>query len=180
MTSFIHHILLPIMALLCATSGLQARSSTIDSLLSVIDNGYGDPAEGVWRMTATPDAVLAICPSTESDGSFDVWLLDSPDFTLEPCTRIGRAIAGSQPGSYDLTLVENPGSPKPGRRSFIANIDESGLNMRLTAYRRGKRISLWRWIPYLFRVTVIDKSNRPSNHDGLRRIYPSDGGIFTL
>lgn len=170
-----------ILPLICLLVGLHgAAVCPVDSLLQRIDSSYGEPAAGVWSLTASPDALLAFCPSNAVEGRLDIWLIDSPDFNVEPCTLIGHAVAGTKPGSYDLTLDEHPGNPKARKRSFIATIDDTGMNLQLHAYHRGKRISLWRWIPYLYRVSVIENSNRPDDHDGLRRVYPADGGGFCL
>ncbi|MDE6097765.1 MAG: hypothetical protein K2G24_02645 [Muribaculaceae bacterium] len=156
------------------------RGTRVDSLMSAIDNGYGNPIEGVWRMTASPESTLAITPSAGHEGMFDIWLLDSPDFRIEPCVRIGQAAAGAENGEYDISLTERPGDILARKRHFIAHTGENAMQIRLQAYRKGKRINIRRLLPYLFRISVTDNSNRPDNHDGLIRIYPSGGGIFTL
>lgn len=158
-----------------------ANAGDADSLLCVIDRGNAQPIEGVWRLTASPESVLAITARAGVPGTYDVWLLDSPDYRIEPYQLIGSAREGGERGSYDLTLTDRPGVMKARKRTFIATADgdDSG-RLRLRAYHRGKRISIWRWLPYLFRVTVINQSDRPADHDGMVRVYPASGGRLDL
>lgn len=177
--------ILPVILLFCLpclhSSTATARDSRVDSLLTVIDRARGQAIEGVWRMTASAESVLAITARAGSAGTYDVWLLDSPDYRIEPCQLIGSAREGAERGSYDLTLTERPGAVRARKRSFIATVDgDDHGRLRLHAYNRGKRISLWRWLPYLFRVTIINQSDRPSDHDGMVRIYPAAGGRLEL
>lgn len=162
---------------------VQARAVTpLDSLRLTVDHGRGEPIEGFWRMTGQ-GAMIAITAHIGRDGVYDIHLLDSPDLTVTPFTLIGQARAGLKAGSYDLTLTDHPGRLRPGRHDFIATFDDNNDTdrLRLNAYRRGHRVSLWRWIPYFFRVTVVDKTNRPDDHDGLQRVYPEpQSGFITL
>ena len=169
------------LALLAVGPFRASAGNRVDSLLSVIDRGNCQAIEGVWRLTASPETIIAISSCGASDSRFDIWLLDSPDYRVEPCVHIGQATEGARRGSYDLTMCEQPGKKPVRKHSFIAEFEngDSG-RLILKAYKRGKRISVWRWLPYMFRVTVIDRTNRPTDHDGLVRIYPDPGSRLDL
>lgn len=168
-----------LLCLLATCSATAQTVSLLDSLRQVIDHGRGMPVEGIWRMTGQ-GALIAITAHAGRDGLFDIHLLDSPDLTAEPYTLIGSATAGIKAGHYDLTLVDHPGRLRPGHHNFIASFSDDGGTdyLRLEAYRRGHRVSLWRWIPYFFRVTVVQRSDRPDDHDGLVRVYPEAAASF--
>ncbi len=144
------------------------------------DYGYAgrignDPVEGVWRMT-DDGAVFAITATPGMTGTFDITLVDSPDFSLTPGLCMGRAKATARPGVYDATIVSDPTRPDPakifkGSRDCTITITEEA-RLELRPYSRSKKISLRRWLPYLFRVSVVENATRPDNLDGALRIYP--------
>lgn len=134
------------------------------------------PIEGVWLMSAD-GALIAIAAMPGDASSYSVTLIDSPDFTIEPGTPLGQLSPMAKTGVYDLSLAAVPGlkrdfKDKLGRRmSYVLEMVENG-RFTLSAYHRGKRISLRRWLPYLFRVSVVENATRPEGLDGAVRIYP--------
>jgi len=139
------------------------------------------PLEGVWLMSAD-GAMIAIESESGNAGSYKVTLVDSPDFTVRPGTPLGTLTATARPGVYDLTLTTVPGLRKDykdrlGRRhNYILETKENG-RFTLSAYHRGRRISLRRWLPYLFRVSVVENATRPEGIDGAVRIYPPSASL---
>ena len=58
------------------------------------------------------------------------------------------------------------------RQRYIFTLDRDGY-LSFKSYKQGKKISLGRLLPYLFRVSVSDIDTRPSTVDGAVKIYPS-------
>lgn len=157
--------------ILTAVFGLSARS--LQSVYDAIDNGGGSPIEGIWRLTAS-GAVIAVTARPDNPHSYDVIMLQGPDPEVKPYTLIGQAVEGAEIGHYDMHLHSRPGDIRSRRQRFIVSPVEgrSASRMRLSAYKTGLSVSLWRLIPYLYRVTVEKQENRPSDHDGMERLYP--------
>ena len=138
------------------------------------------PVEGVWLMSGD-GALLAIERRAGSLDVYDVVLLDSPDFTVMPGTQLGLLRQTARAGVYDVSLRTAPGlrsdyKDKLGRgHDYVLELGEDG-RFTLSGYHRGKRISLRRWLPYLFRVSVVENSTRPEGLDGAVRVFPPSAG----
>lgn len=162
---------LTILLMLTAVFGLRARS--LQSVYDAIDNGRGSAIEGIWRLTAS-GATIAVTARPDMPNGYDVLLLDGSDPAVKPYTVIGQAVEGAEAGHYDMQLHSRPGDLRSRKQQFIVSPVEgrSATRMRLSAYKTGFRISFWRLIPYLYRVSVERQNNRPTDHDGMQRLYP--------
>lgn len=129
-----------------------------------------DPLEGDWQVNGGGACLRFATPDIDGDPLRVIWL-DGDDWRIPPGTVIGHAVPGATPGVYDCSLSVNPaGRRRHTTATFVLRMTDDGDGLSFEAYRRNRRISLWRWIPYLFRVTVISGSNRPAGLDGARRI----------
>lgn len=148
--------------------------SLVDSLKARIDASPG-VLEGIYEMPGD-GAVFAIVAAAGSTGRWDLIVVDSPDFSVEPGTQFGYAVAGASPDVFDAKLYSGL---RAGRKSkshnFALRLGKDG-RLSFEAYRNSRRVSFWRWIPYLFRVTVVEENNRPKGLDGAVRLYPSGVG----
>lgn len=157
----------------------DAGSMTFAEARRVIDSGSPDPLSGIWRI-GTSDAVIALLPSTHDPHAFDIWLLDSPDMSVIPGCKIGSATPTGATATYDA-VISSDGNTRPATHTIsrlfkrpqhlVMAIGHDG-RMTLKTYKKGKKIALWRLIPYLFRVSISDTDSRPSDIDGATRIYP--------
>ena len=131
-----------------------------------------DPIVGRWQVNAG-GAVFDIQPLPGRTDAFVMLWVDGPDFSLEPGTEIGRIFTTAEPGAYDCHAATDPRRQGLRKRSadFVIRFSDSDPNALIfTAYHRRKRVSLWRWVPYLFRITIIQDSNRPDDLEGARRL----------
>lgn len=164
-----------------AASALCACGRSIaDSIAARLDSLRSDPLEGLWRIGAGDDEVLfAIAPAPGRENVFDILLLESPDWRMPEGTVCGHASASGKPGVYDCRMLASPLDRDPARiRHFTSALELSDEGRRLVfrPYSSSPRISLRRWIPYFFRVGVIEKDTRPNDLLGAVRIYPPAPG----
>lgn len=130
-----------------------------------------DALEGDWQVHGG-GACLRVCPAPVPGAPMAVLWLDGPDPSIAPMEQIGEAVPGAEPGLYDFRVKADPASGKKRARymSFAVRLTDSADGLAFEAYNRGRRVSLWRWIPYLFRVTVSEPRRRPAGLDGARRV----------
>lgn len=139
-------------------------------------SGYGrDAAEGDWRMTGSGVEFAVTQSATEAD-VLDLTLLHAEDMSLLPGTHIGTMRRTPESGRYVARIAVNPSGAKGRRmRNVLVKFTDEG-SLIFEPYRSGKRISLWRWIPYLFRVTVIEDGREPAGINGAVRLGADDLG----
>ncbi len=143
----------------------------IDSITAIFGGRQPDPIEGLWQFPAD-GAVLLI--EKRSASTYDITILDSPSLDVRPGTVIGTAVTTPTAGVYDANFDPKPIKNKRLKKANAAlKLSDGYLSFK--PYTTGKRVALWRWIPYFFRITVFDDNSRPSGLDGARRIYPPDG-----
>lgn len=151
--------------------GTSALALTRHEAQEIIDNQGADPICGLWRIGGG-GALIAILPETASTARFEIYLLDSPDMSVIPGNKIGSAVATGQPGHYDAELAQSQSILKK-RQRYIFTLDRDGY-LSFKPYKQGKKVSLWRLLPYLFRasVSVSDVDTRPTSVDGAIKVYP--------
>ncbi|MGM9846199.1 MAG: hypothetical protein ACI30K_08260 [Muribaculaceae bacterium] len=162
---------------LTAAVRAQARSNSNlrDSIETIID-ATPRTIEGIYRMGGD-GALFAIVPTPGHTHRYDLVIIESPDFSVEPGTKFGYAVAGGSKGVYDAKVYGRLRADRSNKsHTFALRVRDDGY-LSFEEYRNTKRISLWRWIPYLFRVTVIEDNNRPHGLDGAIRVYPPAPGI---
>lgn len=123
----------------------------------------------MWRTGA--GAIFDIVPA--GGGNFSLMLLDSPDLTAPCPSTIGTMAPTGTPYTYEASLsadITTAGSKK--KHTCIIYINPESSTLTFTAYRRGKQVSLWRLLPYMFRISVKDVDTRPRGIDGAVRIAP--------
>jgi len=126
-----------------------------------------DAITGCWRMTCG-NAEFTITASATTAGAFDITLTDTDDMSLMPGTVIGEAHTTATPGRYVATMAVNPNRPKGKKRNLVITIRPNG-SLSFEPYRTGRSISLWRWLPYMFRVTVTRPGRQPLDIEGAVR-----------
>ena len=151
--------------------GTSAYALTRREACEIIDSRGADPLCGIWRIGGD-GALVAILPATASTARFDIYLLDSPDLSVIPGEKIGSAAATGQPGTYDAELSTSPQSFLKKRLRYILTLDRDGY-LSLKSYKQGKKVSLGRLLPYLFRISVTDVDTRPGSVDGAVKVYPA-------
>lgn len=134
--------------------------------------GAANGVEGSWRMTSG-SAEFKIVPSGSTPGSYDIVLLYSHDMSAPTGAIIGEMRTTATPGRYVASFASNPARPGSKRRNLVATLNYNG-SLSFEPFRKGKRVSLWRWIPYLFRVTVIQESKQPADIEGAVRLGNDD------
>lgn len=130
------------------------------------------PVDGVWMWNS--GAVVSI--KSDSNGGFDITLLDSPDPDIQTPEKIGHGYFSGTPGKYDVELFSKKGlrhkHPFSNKVSFVATVSEHG---RLILTPQNKVwIDAWRIIPYLFRVSVR-RTSPPDKTETAIRIWPRTG-----
>ena len=128
---------------------------------------------GVWETTAS-GSVLRFSRRAGARDAYTVAVIESSDYRIAPGTVIGSLTATAVPLCYDAEFISHPAessvSLKGKKQNFIVEFDSRMRSCTFKAYRRGKRVSLRRLLPYLFRIAVIESDNRPEGIDGAVRI----------
>lgn len=127
-----------------------------------------DPLEGDWRINGGGAVLRFVQRADPADNTLDILWIDGEAIDIAPLTPIGTATPGAEAGVYDCSLVRST----TGRRTKanMAIRMQGGEALSFESYRRNARLSLWRLVPYLFRVSIITSTTRPSGLDGARRV----------
>lgn len=147
-------------------------ATLISALLFAVSAVMGaDPLQGRWQINGG-GALLDFTPAVSAGGALDIVWCDGPDLRIPQGAVIGSAVPSGTPGVYDCRILLDPRSDRTaGRRSATFRLTLGGRDsFSLEPYRPRRTVSLWRWLPYLFRVTVINEENRPAGLDGAARV----------
>ena len=131
-----------------------------------------DAIVGKWHVTGS-NAEFEVSPSPTTAGQFRITLLNADDMSIIPGTVIGSAHTTPTPGRYVASMAASPSRPKGKQRKLVITIKANG-SLGFEPFSTGRRISLWRWIPYLFRVTVSEPHKPPADIEGAVRIDRPD------
>lgn len=163
-----------------ATATIIAGYTDVDSIEARIGASAIHPIEGIWRMTA--DGALIAIERSDSYGAdrmmasgYRIVVIQSPCRRIRPGTLMGYALPSAKPGRYDASIftdIDNRGLLHRHRR-FSLDLRDNESRLAFIHHRTGLRVSLWRLIPYLFRVSVRTSNDRPNDMDGAIRIYPA-------
>lgn len=178
MTGVLRHIVAAILAAVCAVAATAGRS-TLACVCAMVDDGGGDPIEGVWRI-AGDGAVFAVLPGEGGD-TFRLVIVDSPDMSVLPMTEFGTARRTAVAGRYDACMSASLTSGAAVRRdrNLIISLSDDG-RLIFEPYKKGLKLNLWRVLPYMFRFSVAAQDTRPSDIDGAVRLYPAGDAVKPL
>lgn len=178
MAGVLRHIVAAILAAVCAVAATAGRS-TLACVCAMVDDGGGDPLEGVWRI-AGDGAVFAVLPGEGGD-TFRLVIVDSPDMSVLPMTEFGTARRTAVAGRYDACMSASLTSGAAVRRdrNLIISLSDDG-RLIFEPYKKGLKLNLWRVLPYMFRFSVAAQDTRPSDIDGAVRLYPAGDAVKPL
>jgi len=147
------------------------RRPVLISLLcaALTASAASDALTGDWQVNGGGAVLRVAAPADEGAAMNIVWL-DGPDWSIAPGTVIGTATPGSAPGVYDLRLDVDPDGRSRTRTATFAVRMTDADTLDFEAYSHRTGISLWRWVPYLFRVTIVRNKQQPHGLDGARRV----------
>lgn len=128
-----------------------------------------DALEGEWRIYGE-GAVLRVNPPEREGGPMEIVWMDGPAVRLLPGTVIGTARPGAAPGLYDFSVQVDPtGRARSRHVTFAARLSQDGDDLIFETYDTRRRVSIWRIVPYFFRVGLTKGDRRPDGLDGARR-----------
>lgn len=157
----------------CVAIALAATAAPPLKVVELGKDAEHIDACGIWETTAS-GSVLEFSRLPGARDAYSVAIVESADYRLEPGTPVGTLTATAVPGTYDAEFTTDPAggnrSLKSKKQHFIVEFDPLMRSCTFKAYRKGKRVNLRRLLPYLFRVAVIDRSERPEGIDGAVRI----------
>lgn len=133
-----------------------------------------DPLTGRWQVNGD-GAVFDIVEAPGIPGELLWRYVDGADLSIAPGTVVGTARRGASPGLYDCRLSCDPhkktGATEGRTVAFTATLDNNTAdNLVFHYYRHRRRVSLWRMLPYLFRVSVETNVEHPAGLEGARRV----------
>ncbi|MDE6285847.1 MAG: hypothetical protein K2L99_02505 [Muribaculaceae bacterium] len=150
---------------------LVALSLFIIASLATRATDYG--IVGLWRVTGPQDCEFEIRPSSSVAGSYDMLAVNCADMSVMPGTLIGTLHTTPTPGRFLARISSHPERAGARKVDVVVNLGNEG-NLTFRAFRKGKRISLWRLLPYMFRITVEREDARPEGVDGAVRVGQGD------
>lgn len=128
------------------------------------------PVEGVWRMSGSEGLFAVVADSGTI--FFKLIVVDSPDRNILPGTVMGACTAVGKADCYDarIYISSDTGILSKPKRYTITLADDGRLIMEPVTNKL--KVNLWRFLPYMFRMTVTRVNNRPDNLDGAVRVFP--------
>lgn len=163
-------VLVILAVLLGGTIGASGRRMvTAEELVERFDTSPVQLPEGIW--TFSPGGSVVSITESERNGVFIIRALSVWDASIAPGTVLGEVSAGGTSSRYDAWMYADPTNHVRGKERFILNLSSDG-HFTIEPYRKNAQFALWRWIPYIFRVSVQGGHTRPSNIDGIHRLYP--------
>lgn len=167
-------ILLP--TVLAADNGFRHSP---EQLQLIIDQSPLTPIEGIWTFTPDNSSIAIIrqpgSPLETGPTSFNIYLFSSVSSTVESGTLIGTLRATADPLSFKASLMTDPMSANSKEKKVIMALTDNA-HLSFKKIETGLRISLWRLIPYLFRISVISKNSDDIPLDGCVKTYPLTPG----
>lgn len=152
---------------------LRLIASCIAALCAIVLAAQpSDPVVGRWRFTSG-GAEIEIATDSLNASGYILRYLDGPDMSIAPGRIIGRLHATPVPGRYIGRMVLDPARKRSKHRDVVVELSERG-SLTFESYRAGMRVSFWRWIPYLFRVTVVEPGQHPADTEGAVRVDRPD------
>lgn len=164
---------------------LPAKATDIVSrerAIELLDKTGASRLEGLWQFTGEGATVLIIRDTNprHPDGepsSYSIVMIEPVDDNgIKPGDIIGQAWPTAKADHFDCRLKGTTDSKERYHR-FTAHLNDDG-HMSFVRDKSGLSVSLWRWIPYLFRVTVIKHHTRDESLDGCIKIYPIQPSTF--
>ncbi|MDE6498416.1 MAG: hypothetical protein K2L21_07135 [Muribaculaceae bacterium] len=128
---------------------------------------------GRWRTTGPADCEFEIKPSTTAPDSYDMLVVNCADMSVFPGTSIGTLHTTPTPGRFLARISSHPERAGAKKVDVVINLGDEG-NLTFQAFKKGKRINLWRLLPYMFRVTIEKEDSRPAGVDGAVRVGRGD------
>ena len=127
--------------------------------------------EGVWRLSGSEGMFAVVAdPGTIF---YRLIVVDSPDRNILPGTVMGACTAAGRKDCFDARIYTSGATgllSKP--RRFTLTLDDDRRLIMVPVTNKLK-VNLWRFLPYMFRVTVTRVNDRPNNLDGAVRIFPA-------
>lgn len=176
-----HRVLSFLMAMVTAVA-VSAQTFAADSLRVRVDRLGPVPVEGVWQFTGEGATVLVERvsgrPAPDAlPAAYNMIMISPVDDTVRPGTHIGRLQLTAVADAFDCRLYIDPSAPEKGEHRFTLRLNDAG-HFSFLREKGGVSVSLWRWIPYLFRVTVVRRNVRDPRLDGAVKIYPVTPSTF--
>ena len=150
--------------------------------MEIIDKIGPTRIEGLWQFTGQGATILILRDDSPTHpdaepSSYSIILIDPVDGTsIKPGEIIGQAWPTAKTDYYDCRLKGNVENDNRFHR-FTAHLNDEG-HISFVRDKSGMSVSLWRWIPYLFRVTVVKNNQRDPSLDGCIKVYPIQPSTF--
>lgn len=159
-----------------AWGGVTLPPERIDSIMA--QNVAAVPVEGVWQFMPDNAAIAIIRRPGQSSAtgplSFDIYLYSTVTARLKPGTLVGSLDATPERELYKVRMLVDPASGSTRQKEFLVRLKDPS-HLTFTPRKKGLSVSLWRLIPYLFRVSVIN--NRPDDLNGCVKLKPLTPGV---
>lgn len=147
---------------------LRASALFVSFLMSLAAWAGDYGIVGLWRMTGTADCEFEIRPSATDPGSYDMLAVSCADMSVLPGTPLGTLHATPTPGRFLALISSRPEKAGARKVNVVVNLGNDG-NITFHTFRKGKRINLWRMLPYMFRISIEREDARPEGVDGAVR-----------
>lgn len=158
----------------------RVECTTDSAACAIVERTAGPTVTGIWQATADGARVAVISGSAAGGvpqgavarGSLLFVILRSPRPGILPGTVMGWATPTAKDGKWDariFTATDGRTLSKPMRFTLTAG-DNSHL--QLVPVKKGLKISLWRWLPYMIRPGFTEVDDREKGLDGFLRVWP--------
>ncbi len=131
--------------------------------------------EGIWRFM--PDGAAVTIERAEMRSGmpvtkYNVIMTESVDDEVEVGTLIGYVYATADPTRFKAKLFTNIHGYKSSKlKNFELTLSDKA-HLNFMASNNKIRLDFWRWIPYLFRVSVVRNKESNVGTTGCVKIFP--------
>lgn len=132
------------------------------------DASEADRLEGIWQASGD-GAIFAIRRLPATVATYELLMIDSPDWQIAPGTPFGTLRSTGSPNTFDASLLSDPSDSRSRKRDFIFELSPDRGCITFRPYRRNHSINFERWFRYLFRATIKEPT-RPKDIDGAIRL----------
>ena len=130
--------------------------------------------EGLWQWVED-GAIIAIERDfiNEAITRYRMVIVESPQRSIRPGTVMGYLTTTAKRGNFDARIyTDNDLTGLLSKTKSFNIVMSDDTHFSITSYREGISVNLWRLIPYMYRINISTKSNRPQGLDGCIKIFP--------
>ncbi len=133
------------------------------------------PIEGVWQFMPDGATIAIERDETASTGlvcKYNIVVVNSVDINVDDGALIGTLYPTAKPDCFTANIyTDKQGDKSEKLKKFILTLTDNG-HLAMTDKKGKIRLDFWRWLPYLFRISVSRIRSSENALEGCVRLFP--------